>query len=277
MRRRKVFKPCKACGKPVERFFYSPEPKYGTFCSSQCKQAANRIQKQCIRCEAVFETANHDRVFCSTTCKKRRPHCKGCNKEAAKESRWCSAECYRAAFVKANTRDCKECGRRFFRRKDKRNQSRNANAYCGLKCYRIARRRCKEKKEEDWQRDKANRQAERSATEIDRRIREKLTMLQSSRGDRIQTKINEALRRNECRGNLISTPDHRGLSLQNALKHLESKRLDPWLYKIKNKLSNADQRLKRKKHAQRRGRRPEENCGIALSRLAGDANSAEQG
>jgi hypothetical protein len=92
-------------------------------------------------------------------------------------------------------------------------------------------------------------------------------------GDRVQAKITAALRRSECRGSLISIPQQRGYTISQALLHLERKRTDPWLYKIQNKLSNAEKRMKRKAHAKAH----QDNYESELNILGGDANSAERG
>jgi hypothetical protein len=112
--------------------------------------------------------------------------------------------------------------------------------------------------------------------DIEREIDRQMARLLPRTTDRVQRKILEALRRNECRGNLISKPQQRGSNLTQAVARLEIKRLDPWLYKIQNKLASARQRLNRKQHGKNCEYRQQGNFASESNGLGGDANSAEQ-
>ena len=265
MKRQKTIRNCKICGAAVERFLYSPEPKNGTFCSLQCKQSERLTEKQCGRCGKLFQTVSKRKVQCSNTCRKELPKCKGCGKDCDQKKSWCSRECRRKTHRAKHTRNCVECGKVFFRQFDGRNASENAHKYCGQKCYCTVRARTIEARE-------AAKQARKRSQVIDRKIARQLARITQARGDLILKKIRDAIRRSECRGNSISMPRSRGGSVEAALRQLERKRLDPWSYKIENKLSSCRQRMKRKLFAKNRKQVLSQSCEKELTLQGGDVN-----
>ena len=265
MKRQKTIRHCKICGAAVERFLYSPEPANGTFCSLQCKQSERLIEKQCRRCGKLFKTVSKRKIQCSHTCRKEPPKCKGCGKDCDQKKSWCSRECRRQTHRAKHTRNCIECGKVFFRKFDGRNASANSHKYCGQTCYCAARAKNIERRE-------AARQARKRSQVIDRKIARQLARITQARSDLILQKITAAVRRNECRGDSISIRRLKGGTIEEAITRLERKRLNAWSYKIGNKLSNAQKRLKQKAYQKKQRELSSGNCAKESNVLAGDAN-----